>query len=62
MLWFKKSDIVLGRKGFTPMHASLKEGGDEKNILADSGIAHHGWHGFCNGNDSEMDRRLGQLQ
>jgi len=61
VLWFRKSDIVLGRKGFTPMHASLKEGGDENNILTRSGIAPLSQHGFRDGNHSEVDRGLGQL-
>jgi hypothetical protein len=58
----RKSDIVLGRKGLISIHASLQEGGDEKNMLTRSGIAHHDRHSHRNGNDTEMDRRLGRLQ
>jgi hypothetical protein len=58
----RKSDIVLGRKGLISIHASLKEGGDEKNTLTHGGIAHHGRHSLRNGNSSEVDRRLGRLQ
>ena len=45
-----------------PDGVSPKEEDDEKNILTRGGIAHLGRHSFRNGNDTEMDRRLGQLQ
>jgi hypothetical protein len=42
--------------------SNLEEENDEKNMFGGSGTAPGNWRSFGDGNNAEVDRRLGQLR